>query len=322
MGGKLCGLGEVTPATRNINRQIQKQKKEMDDSVKLLLLGTGGSGKSTIAKQMKIIYMNGFDKDELEEFKKILHNNTINSIKLLIKQANEWSIEITKTNKTHASFVMDSNAYRDAVTPEMVPHIKALWKDPGIQQVFNRGNEFPLPSSCKYCMENIETIARPDYVPDVMDVLNARQRTTGVLETVFFVDDLIFTMVDVGGQKKNERRKWIHCFENVTAVIYCVGLSDYDSMMVEDSTTNMMHDSLTLFEDISNNQWFKNTNIILFLNKHDLFKEKAARVDMKICYTDYDGGVDPERGLEYIKNKFLNAVHDTGKKKKFIHMSL
>ncbi len=40
-------------------------------------------------------------------------------------------------------------------------------------------------------------------------------------------------MVDVGGQR-SERKKWIHCFEGVTAIIFCVALSEYDLVLAED----------------------------------------------------------------------------------------
>lgn len=39
-------------------------------------------------------------------------------------------------------------------------------------------------------------------------------------------------MVDVGGQRC-ERRKWIHCFENVTSIIFLVALSEYDQVLAE-----------------------------------------------------------------------------------------
>lgn len=41
-----------------------------------------------------------------------------------------------------------------------------------------------------------------------------------------------FRMVDVGGQR-SERRKWIHCFENVTSIIFLVALSEYDQILFE-----------------------------------------------------------------------------------------
>ena len=40
-------------------------------------------------------------------------------------------------------------------------------------------------------------------------------------------------MLDVGGQR-SERKKWIHCFEGVTAIIFCVALSEYDLVLAED----------------------------------------------------------------------------------------
>ena len=40
-------------------------------------------------------------------------------------------------------------------------------------------------------------------------------------------------MVDVGGQR-SERRKWIHCFENVTSIMFLVALSEYDQVLFEE----------------------------------------------------------------------------------------
>jgi hypothetical protein len=46
---------------------------------------------------------------------------------------------------------------------------------------------------------------------------------------------VIFSMFDVGGQR-SERKKWIHCFENVTSIIFCVALSEYDQVLLEESS--------------------------------------------------------------------------------------
>ena len=45
-------------------------------------------------------------------------------------------------------------------------------------------------------------------------------------------------MVDVGGQR-SERKKWIHCFEGVTSIVFCVSLSAYDLVLAEDE--EMVH---------------------------------------------------------------------------------
>lgn len=44
-----------------------------------------------------------------------------------------------------------------------------------------------------------------------------------------------YSMFDVGGQR-SERKKWIHCFENVTSIIFCVALSEYDQVLLEESS--------------------------------------------------------------------------------------
>mgnify|MGYP001039027758 CR=1 FL=1 len=50
-----------------------------------------------------------------------------------------------------------------------------------------------------------------------------------------------------------------------------------------------MEESLALWEEISNSQWFAKTAFILFLNKLDLFKAKIRKVDMKVTFPDYTG---------------------------------
>ena len=47
---------------------------------------------------------------------------------------------------------------------------------------------------------------------------------------------MFFRLFDVGGQR-SERKKWIHCFEDVTAIIFCVAMSEYDQVLHEDETT-------------------------------------------------------------------------------------
>lgn len=52
----------------------------------------------------------------------------------------------------------------------------------------------------------------------------------------FFFLDSSARLFDVGGQR-SERKKWIHCFEDVTAIIFCVAMSEYDQVLHEDETT-------------------------------------------------------------------------------------
>lgn len=113
-------------------------------------------------------------------------------------------------------------------------------------------------------------------------------------------------MVDVGGQR-NERKKWIHCFQDVTAIIYVVAISEYDLKLEEDLTTNRMHESLKLFNDVVNNRWFESTNVILFLNKKDLFAKKIVKVPLTVCFPECDAPQTYEGSVKYILGKFTSS---------------
>ena len=58
-----------------------------------------------------------------------------------------------------------------------------------------------------------------NFQPTEQDILRARVLTSGIFETKFRVDKVKFHMFDVGGQR-DERRKWIQCFNDVTAIIF------------------------------------------------------------------------------------------------------
>lgn len=45
---------------------------------------------------------------------------------------------------------------------------------------------------------------------------------------------------------RSERKKWIHCFENVSAILFCAGISEFDQVLYEDNRTNRIHEALNL----------------------------------------------------------------------------
>ena len=194
--------------------------------------------------------------------------------------------------------------------------------------------------------DEAKRIASPDYIPNVNDVLRARTKTTGIYESRFTMGQLSIqyatpsplfgpndtyrrhSMFDVGGQR-SERKKWIHCFENVTSIIFCVALSEYDQVLLENSnqvgfpclsyrralltggSKNRMMESLVLFDSVVNSRWFMRTSIILFLNKVDLFRQKLPRSPLSNYFPDYSGGNDVNRAAKYLLWRFnqVNRAH-------------
>jgi guanine nucleotide-binding protein G(i) subunit alpha len=160
--------------------------------------------------------------------------------------------------------------------------------------------------------DSISRIAQPDYVPTDQDVLRSRVKTTGITETTFQIGDLTYKMFDVGGQR-SERKKWIHCFENVTTILFLVAISEYDQMLLEDDSVNRMQEALTLFDSICNSRWFVRTSIILFLNKIDRFREKLPISPMLNYFPDYEGGEDYNAACDYILNRFVSLNQSDAK---------
>ncbi|KAK6019115.1 g-protein alpha subunit [Ostertagia ostertagi] len=65
-----------------------------------------------------------------------------------------------------------------------------------------------------------------------------------------------------------------------------------------------MKDSIELFDQICNNEWFSSTAMILFLNKIDLFAEKITRVNITCALKHYKGPQEYRPALDYITKKF------------------
>lgn len=304
-----------------IEDQLRRDKRVIDSEIKLLLLGAGESGKSTIAKQMKMIYLNGFKEEERRAYRDIVHSNVVLSMRNLVLACEKLNIEMSPEAKEKgAAFTASAVLTEQELTPYLAENIKFLWNDPAIKTAFSRANEFQLHDSAEYYFTAIDRIGAADYIPTEQDVLRARAKTTGITETEFSIDGNKFRMCDVGGQR-SERKKWIHCFQEVTAVIFCSSLSEYDQRLHEDDSVNRVHESLKLFDEICNSRWFSNTSVVLFLNKCDLFKEKIKRVDLKVCFADYDGGLDYDNGVNFVRDKFLNLNRDSSSKKIYTHIT-
>lgn len=274
------------------------------------LLGAGESGKSTLVKQMKIIHSDGFTKEELCSFRPTVMDNLLASMKYVLTGMGLLRINLESAkNKIYAQTILSSTTCFDSdfqMLSSISIALQALWQDRGVKLAVARGYEYQLNDSALYLFENMDRICSEKYTPTPTDVLRARVRTNGIIETNFRVNDTIITMLDVGGQR-SQRRKWIYCFENVKALLYVVALSGYDMTLLEDQNVNRLEESLNLFSQIVNNIFFKESSFILLLNKLDLFREKilySGRL-LRHYFPDYKGkDFDVDSAALFIQHKF------------------
>jgi GTPase SAR1 family protein len=299
-----CGGGSKTDKNTDvINKELRDDKRRLENEVKLLLLGAGESGKSTIAKQMKIIHKEGFTAEERASYKSIIYNNIVSSMRAILRAAKEFGID-TPAAETERVLNGNEEYFSGPLDPELAADIKTLWASEGVKATVADSAKFQLIDSAQYYFDNLDRLAQADYAPSEQDVLRARAKTTGIIEIEFDVEKTHFRMVDVGGQR-SERKKWMHCFQDVTAVIFCVALSEYNLKLQEDDTTNRMHESLKLFKEICNSKWFVDTSMILFLNKRDLFEEKIEKTDLTEAFPEYTGGKNYKAAVSFIQERFM-----------------
>jgi guanine nucleotide-binding protein G(i) subunit alpha len=102
---------EVKKNNEQIEKALKDDRKKMTQELKLLLLGilrtslfspqigAGESGKSTIAKQMKILHLKGYDDEEKAAFSRVIHKNILECIKSLISASKTLGISLESQNE-------------------------------------------------------------------------------------------------------------------------------------------------------------------------------------------------------------------------------
>ncbi|UKZ73689.1 G protein alpha subunit [Trichoderma virens FT-333] len=286
MGGCMSSNNdEVEQKKRSqaIDKELDEDSKRLRKECKILLLGSGESGKSTIVKQMKIIHLKGYSEEELYNYRPTVFKNLVECAKAVITAMQQFNIELVhEDNKIYADFLIDYQAESGPqahIDPQVGLAVQAIWSDPAKDQLMEHQTEFYLMDSAEYFFQEAGRIVAPDYLPNEMDVLRARTKTTGIYETRFQMGQL--------------------------------SIHEYDQVLLEESSQNRMMESLLLFDSVVNSRWFMRTSIILFLNKVDIFKQKLGRSPLSNYFPDYTGGIDVNKAAKYLLWRFnqVNRAH-------------
>ncbi|XP_037136391.1 guanine nucleotide-binding protein G(olf) subunit alpha-like [Syngnathus acus] len=310
-------------ANKKIERQLQKERQAYKATHRLLLLGAGESGKSTIVKQMRILHVDGFNAEEKQQKIQDIRKNVKDAIVTIVSAMSMLTPPMPlgdPGNQFRVDYIKSIAPLSDfEYTEEFFEHAHKLWKDEGVQACYERANEYQLIDCAQYFLDRLDCVRRADYTPTDQDLLRCRVLTSGIFETRFQVDKVNFHMFDVGGQR-DERRKWIQCFNDVTAIIFVAASSSYNMVIREDNSTNRLQESLDLFKSIWTNRFFKTISVILFLNKQDVLADKilAGKSKLEDYFPEYskytlpadavpDSGEDVRvsRAKFFIRDEFL-----------------
>ncbi|CAF97193.1 unnamed protein product [Tetraodon nigroviridis] len=331
-----CLSGEEAEKMRihkEIEKQLQRDKRNSQREFKLLLLGTGESGKSTFIKQMRIIHGAGYSETDRKGFTSLVLQNLLTAVQALASAMEtlhiHYSMERNAASESKAEMCFQSYAKKliqveanrvSTLEAWQVDAIRHVWSDRGVRSCYKRRREFQLSDSAKYYLDDLDRITAASYIPTLQDVLRVRVPTTGIIEYPFDLSKVIFRMVDVGGQR-SERRKWIHCFENVTSIIFLAAINEYDQVLYESENDNRLSESLALFTTIISYSWFQDSSIILFLNKTDLLEEKIAYSHLATYFPAYNGPRGDAVSAKDFILKLYRKQHRQGHKPLYSHFT-
>lgn len=324
MGNTACVSDPNIVAARNnsgaIDAKIRRDGNRDRKVIKLLLLGAGESGKSTIVKQMKIIHSSGFSDEECLGFKAALFENLLETMCAVVD-----NMDLLGVDYSNPQLESRASELKHVVVPQRgdldmrtLRLLEQLWLDRGVQQCFTHAHQFHVSDGASFLFNNMKRYMVPDFVPTTRDVLHIRVRTHGIIDTEFRYKKAHFQLFDVGGQR-SERLKWAHCFDNVTAIIFCAAMSGYDMTCVEDGTTNRLHEALDLFDRICNSRYLQRSSMLLFLNKTDILKNKVYTSPLTLCFPEYTGAQTYEEVSRYIHGKFMEKSRTRDEERIYVH---
>ena len=228
--GACLAVDEAALRSRHIDRQNKADYREEKRVVKLLLLGTGGSGKSTIVKQMKILhggsgtYNPGLTHIDRVAAVDTCRSNALDSMGILLSACSRLGLSLgpgLEDAKARVQKATESGCGGKLYTSQLAEDIESLWADDCLQNVVTWTNEFQvsfsetlalvittcvqLCDSAPYFLTNALRLAASDYLPTDEDILRARSITSGIVVVPFQVGItcIDFSLFDFLNRQRN-----------------------------------------------------------------------------------------------------------------------
>lgn len=274
--------------------------------LKILLLGSGESGKSTMFFQLKRLFQPEIDQFELERLRDVLRENALDAIRVLVREAKKEEKYTNDDVDIEAIGAIPANEF--TITSAQAELIARLWKtNPRIQKMYERRDEFYHYDATAYYLDNVLRFADEKFVPTALDMIQARTRTTGVIEFAADTESYKMRVIDVGGQK-SERKKWVMCFDHVQAIVWVCNLTGFAKRLFEDAQKRQIEEDLPLFESIVTKDAIRGIPVFLVLNKKDLFAMARQTTDLRSVFSDYQGDNSMDDFEAFLVNKFRTLV--------------
>ena len=151
----------------------------------------------------------------------------------------------------------------------------------------------------------------PKYIPSDQDIIMARIKTTGINKTKLNFNGIEANLYDIGGTR-SERKKWIHVFDNVNAIVFVVDIAA--GGQVCECGANRTLEDIALFDSIVNSKWFLHTHFILLFTKVDKLKTELRIAPIKRFFPDFEGDETSIEDVKtYMERRFLELNKVSGR---------
>lgn len=143
---------EMAARNEEIEAQLKKDRLAQRSEIKMLLLGAGESGKSTVLKQFRLINHGAYSVEERESYRDIIFSNTLQSMRVVLDAMENLDIPLADgNNASRAEIILSlpSQVEPDSLPRDVAEAIYGLWQDRGVRECVERSNEYQLNDSAR-----------------------------------------------------------------------------------------------------------------------------------------------------------------------------
>jgi guanine nucleotide-binding protein subunit alpha len=294
-----------------IDRRLAEEATSLHRETKLVLMGAPNSGKELIMRQMKVLYAEGYPREERMGYRHAVRSTVRLLIHAIIDLIKDTGINLPNDLNHDFAILLYEVETVDLkkISPEAVQAVRNLWGAPSFSTLFVRNFEIDFPQYSSYFAHEIQRMSEDDYVPSEADIIRLNHSMGGIKELRFTWDELDVHFFNISGYIPDQfRKRWFHQLENASALIYTVDVATYDRPYFGQSTESQLLDDIATFESWANSPKFSGSSIILLLNNFTRFREKLVHSPLTTFFPEYYPGPDPETSArQYILKRFKDV---------------
>uniref|UniRef100_A0AC35U3M2 G-protein alpha subunit n=1 Tax=Rhabditophanes sp. KR3021 TaxID=114890 RepID=A0AC35U3M2_9BILA len=267
-----------------------QEESENDSALRILLLGSPESGKSTLMEQIRLLYNQEFKENELYQRKSFLYNNILESMRCILNHMKEHSISFgSEANQAKADIILDDfeNIYGPFNAREY-DCLESLWSDENVIQTYQMRARYNLNDSAGYFFDSLKRINDINFKPTPQDLIMAYSPTIGIQTLIFTAKHKSYQLIEYAGNKF-DATKLKDIYEGIDAVFFCLAISEYDQIPISDPEITKLQFSLKMLDKVCECSRDQQVPLFVFLNETDVFQEKLDISPLGVHFDDYSG---------------------------------